>query len=74
MWFLSRWIGTYLMPAEMNTSSGSIQTGETGNHSKKNLLLTFASEDSEGRSLLDIFVRISLVVFTSYPGEIELLV
>ncbi|CAA6673264.1 unnamed protein product [Spirodela intermedia] len=72
VWFLSRWISTYLMPTETSKSYSSTLIGRTVDHSK-NLLLTFAGEDNEGRSLLDIFVRISLVVFTSYPGEIELL-
>lgn len=61
------------MPTETSKSYSSTPIGGTADHSK-NLLLTFAGEDNEGRSLLDIFVRISLVVFTSYPGEIDLLV
>ncbi|XP_078429331.1 exportin-4 protein isoform X2 [Wolffia australiana] len=72
VWFLSRWIGTFLMPMESSKLHFSDPNGGAAVHSK-NLLLSFAGEDHDGRSLLDAIVCISLVALTSYPGEIELL-
>uniref|UniRef100_A0A1D1XQV5 Exportin-4 n=1 Tax=Anthurium amnicola TaxID=1678845 RepID=A0A1D1XQV5_9ARAE len=71
IWFLSRWVDTYLMPVE----SGKTYSGNPNCHiaeHAKNALISFSGDDEKGKSLLDIIVRISLVIFTSFPGETEL--
>ncbi|KAH6804809.1 exportin-4 protein [Perilla frutescens var. frutescens] len=61
VWFLARWISTYLMLPE--------QTGEK--HSK-NALLIFYGENNQGKVVLDIIIRICSSTFVSYPGEKDL--
>lgn len=61
MWFLARWMSTYLMIPE-----------ETGDKISKNALISFYGENNQGKVLLDLIVRISSSTFVSYPGEKDL--
>lgn len=61
VWFLARWMSTYLMIPE-----------ETGEKHFQNPLLSFYGENNQGKVVLDIIIRISSSIFVSYPGEKDL--
>ncbi|KAJ3682348.1 hypothetical protein LUZ60_014921 [Juncus effusus] len=71
IWFLSRWIATYLVPVE----SGQISVHDTapnGSKPSRKILLSFTWENNQADVILDSAVRISLAALTVYPGENEL--
>jgi hypothetical protein len=49
-----------------------LDSGHHYEHSSKKVLLSFFGEHNQGRVILDIIVRISLITLTSYPGEKDL--
>ena len=71
IWFLARWSRTYLMPSD-GIGDNIINSGHDHGHSSKKVLLSFFGEHNQGKLVLDIIVRISLVTLTSYPGEKDL--
>ncbi|CAL1382927.1 unnamed protein product [Linum trigynum] len=63
IWFLARWSCTYLLSEEI---------GESDLHLLQNsrkTLLSFFGEYNQGKSILDIIVRVSVTTLLSYPGE-----
>lgn len=77
IWFLARWVDTYLMP--LDATKGQINApghehGQPDGHKfSKKVLLSFAGEHNQGVLVLDTVVRISVTTLNSYPGENELL-
>ncbi|KAI4350108.1 hypothetical protein L6164_010625 [Bauhinia variegata] len=71
IWFLARWSRTYLMPSD-GIGDKIFNSGQNHEHSSKKALLSFFGEHHQGKIILDIIVRISLVALTSYPGEKDL--
>ncbi|KAL5225000.1 hypothetical protein ABZP36_011639 [Zizania latifolia] len=76
VWFLARWIATYLVP--LDVSRGHVSRAEFDNadnhglqHSRK-VLNSFAWENNQGELVLDFVVLISMVALTTYQGENEL--
>ncbi|XP_020678770.1 exportin-4 [Dendrobium catenatum] len=74
VWFLARWVDTYLMPVDgtkvhISSASDSLKHGPL---SSKRILLNFAGEHKQGEMVLDIIARICINALTSYPGEKEL--
>ncbi|MED6185123.1 hypothetical protein PIB30_053962 [Stylosanthes scabra] len=49
-----------------------LDSGHHHEHSSKKALLSFFGEHNQGKSVLDIIVRVSLVTLTSFPGEKDL--
>ncbi|KAL6641078.1 hypothetical protein ACP70R_019259 [Stipagrostis hirtigluma subsp. patula] len=75
IWFLARWVATYLVPLDVSrqvsgTDIDSVGTNGT-QHSRK-LLNTFAWENNQGELVLDFVVLISMLALTTYQGENEL--
>jgi len=75
IWFLARWVDTYLMP--LDGAKGHINTpyaenGQHGSQLSKKVLYNFAGEHNQGGVVLDIVVHICIITLTSYPGENEL--
>ena len=68
IWFLARWSSTYLMSSD-GIEEKILDSGHHYEHSSKKALLSFFGEHNQGRVILDIIVRISLITLTSYPGE-----
>ncbi|KAG0452958.1 hypothetical protein HPP92_025622, partial [Vanilla planifolia] len=75
IWFLARWVETYLMPADSSKESTTPKdevVNLNGSQSSKRILLNFAGEHKQGDMVLDIVTRICIAVLNSYPGENEL--
>lgn len=76
IWFLARWVDTYLMP--LDATKGQIKPpynehGQAnGSQLSKRILYSFAGEHNQGGLVLDVIIRICSITLTSYPGEIEL--
>ncbi|KAF7805232.1 exportin-4 isoform X1 [Senna tora] len=68
VWFLARWSRTYLMSSD-EVGDNILNSGHGHQHSSKKALLSFFGEHNQGKIVLDIIVRISLITLTSYPGE-----
>ncbi|XP_073222113.1 uncharacterized protein [Cicer arietinum] len=71
VWFLARWSSTYLMSSD-GIVEKILDSGHHYEYSSKKALLSFFGEHNQGRIVLDIIVRISLITLTSYPGEKDL--
>ncbi|RYR02507.1 hypothetical protein Ahy_B06g081302 isoform B [Arachis hypogaea] len=71
IWFLARWSRTYLMSSDGNGDK-ILDSGHHPEHSSKKALLSFFGEHNQGKPVLDIIVRVSLVTLISYPGEKDL--
>ncbi|WOL04284.1 exportin-4 isoform X1 [Canna indica] len=75
IWFLARWVDTYLMPIDATKghlgTSGHDEEQQQDSQPSKRFLLSFAGQN-QGQIILDIIVRISTSTLTSYPGENEL--
>ncbi|KAL6501830.1 hypothetical protein OROGR_026963 [Orobanche gracilis] len=61
VWFLARWMSTYLMIHE-----------ENGEKHSNSALISLYGENNQGKAVLDIIIRISSSTFISYPGEKDL--
>ncbi|KAJ8499807.1 hypothetical protein OPV22_010359 [Ensete ventricosum] len=76
IWFLARWVDTYLMPIDAAKGQLGISGHDEGlqqhPQSSKKVLLSFAGQHSQGEIILDTIIRISMTTLTSYPGENEL--
>lgn len=76
IWFLARWVDTYLMPidgAKGHINATYAENGQLpGSQLSKKILYSFAGEHNQGGVVLDVIVRICIVTLTSYPGENEL--
>lgn len=76
IWFLARWVDTYLMPIDAAKGQLGISGHDEGlqqhPQSSKKVLLSFAGQHSQGETILDTIIRISMTTLTSYPGENEL--
>ncbi|XP_028770687.1 LOW QUALITY PROTEIN: exportin-4 [Neltuma alba] len=68
IWFLARWSRTYLMSSD-GAGDNILNSGPLHQHSSKEALINFFGEHNQGKIVLDIIVRISLITLTSYPGE-----
>ncbi|KAK4273593.1 hypothetical protein QN277_021966 [Acacia crassicarpa] len=68
VWFLARWSRTYLMSSD-GVGDNILNSGHRHRHSSKEALINFFGEHNQGKIVLDIIVRISLITLTSYPGE-----
>ncbi|XP_054800845.1 uncharacterized protein LOC129304991 isoform X2 [Prosopis cineraria] len=68
VWFLARWSRTYLMSSD-GVGVNILNSGHHHQHSSKEALISFFGEHNQGKIVLDIIVRISLITLTSYPGE-----
>lgn len=76
IWFLARWSSTYLMVPEEcredNCNSGyDHESWLRSQHSRK-ALLSFFGQYNQGKPVLDVIVRISMMTLISYPGEKDL--
>lgn len=71
IWFLARWSRTYLMSSD-GIGEKLLDSGHHHDHSSKKALLCFFGEHNQGKLVLDIIVRISLITLASYPGEKDL--
>lgn len=71
IWFLARWSRTYLMSSD-GVEDKILDSGHHHEHSSKKALLGFFGEHNQGKLVLDIIVRVSLVTLKSYPGEKDL--
>ncbi|KAK7337953.1 hypothetical protein VNO77_18547 [Canavalia gladiata] len=71
IWFLARWSRTFLMSSD-GIEEKILDSGHHHEHGSKKALLSFFGEHNQGKLVLDIIVRISLVTLTSYPGEKDL--
>ncbi|KAK7258637.1 hypothetical protein RIF29_24218 [Crotalaria pallida] len=71
IWFLARWSRTYLMSSD-GVGNKIIDSGHHHEHSSKKALLGFFGEHNQGKPVLDIIVRVSLVTLKSYAGEKDL--
>ncbi|KAK7285878.1 hypothetical protein RJT34_20662 [Clitoria ternatea] len=71
IWFLARWSRTYLMSSD-EIGEKILDSGHHHEHSSKKALLSFFGEHNQGKPVLDIIVRISLITLASYPGEKDL--
>lgn len=75
IWFLARWSSTYLMPSsEMNKGIRSQNVAKSNLQPKQTglLFLSLFGEHSQGKHILDIFVRLAMTTLVSYPGEKDL--
>ncbi|XP_076931070.1 uncharacterized protein LOC143596096 isoform X2 [Bidens hawaiensis] len=74
IWFLARWSCTYLMTAgEMQSLKTPVdEVTLLQMQQSRKALLSFSSEHTQGKNLLDIIVRISLTTLVSYAGEKDL--
>ncbi|XP_066370487.1 uncharacterized protein [Miscanthus floridulus] len=75
IWFLARWVATYLVPLDVSRGKVSREIDSVGTngpqHSRK-LLNSFAWENNQGELVLDFVVLISMLALTIYQGETEL--
>lgn len=75
VWFLARWVDTYLMPLDVTRGQIDI-TGQGGQPNgpqlSKRVIFNFAGENDQGKLVVDLIIRISVITLTSYPGENEL--
>jgi hypothetical protein len=71
IWFLARWCRTYLLSSD-GIGEKILDSGHLHEHSSKKALLNFFGEHNQGKPVLDIIVRVSLITLTSYPGEKDL--
>ena len=76
VWFLARWSQTYLMPLEEARDSysnlGHDYRDQLQSSQSRKALLGFFGENSQGKPVLDIIVRIAVTTLVSYPGEKDL--
>lgn len=76
VWFLARWVDTYLMPVDASKgqlrSSGHDEELNQVFQSSKRILMNFAGQNKQGELILDIIVRTSITTLASFPGENEL--
>ncbi|KAG2537518.1 exportin-4-like isoform X1 [Panicum virgatum] len=76
IWFLARWVATYLVPLDVSrglVSRGEIDSiGTNGSQHSRKLLNSFAWENNQGELVLDFVVLISMLALTTYQGESEL--
>lgn len=74
IWFLARWSSTYLMTVgEMQSCKNSIdEVTLLRMQNSRKALLSFSAEYTQGKTLLEIIVRISLTTLISYAGEKDL--
>lgn len=76
VWFLARWVATYLVP--LDTSMGNIKDTDSegvvtnGSQPSRKILQSFGWQNNQGDIILDSAIRISLMALTMYPGENEL--
>ncbi|GLJ30839.1 hypothetical protein SUGI_0612650 [Cryptomeria japonica] len=73
VWFLARWVGTYLMPHDVGRGPTST-LGEDGEKKHKTFhgrkaFLSVISDENQGKVLLATLVRIAITTLTSWPGE-----
>ncbi|TKY61337.1 Exportin-4 protein [Spatholobus suberectus] len=71
IWFLARWSRTYLMSSD-GIGEKILDSGHHHEHSSKQAMLCFFGEHNQGKLVLDIIVRVSLITLASYPGEKDL--
>ncbi|CAL0301805.1 unnamed protein product [Lupinus luteus] len=71
IWFLARWSRTYLMSSD-GIGDKILDSSHHLEHNSKKALLGFFGEHNQGKLVLDIIVRVSLVSLKSYPGEKDL--
>ncbi|KAI4370235.1 hypothetical protein MLD38_018605 [Melastoma candidum] len=73
IWFLARWALSYLMSPEeykeANHDSGLGSTNQIQSYGSKGIILKFFSEYGNGKTVLDIIVRVCATTLLSYPGE-----
>lgn len=76
IWFLARWVDTYLMPVDASKGqlrpSGHDEELNQVFQSSKKILMNFAGQNKQGELILDIIVRTSITTLASFPGENEL--
>nr|CAD1836168.1 unnamed protein product [Ananas comosus var. bracteatus] len=76
IWFLARWVATYLLPLDTRKEQISTTYHDDGSQHEsqfsRKILLTFAVEHNQVDFVLDSVVRISVATLTLYPGENEL--
>ncbi|VAH16318.1 unnamed protein product [Triticum turgidum subsp. durum] len=70
IWFLARWVATYLVPLDVSREIDSV--GRHGSQHSRKLLNSFAWDNNQGELVLDFVVLMSMVALTTYQGEIEL--
>ncbi|KAE8791479.1 exportin-4 [Hordeum vulgare] len=70
IWFLARWVATYLVPLDVSREIDSV--GNHGSQHSRKLLNSFAWDNNQGELVLDFVVLMSMVALTTYQGEIEL--
>lgn len=68
VWFLARWSRTYLMSSD-GVGDNILNSGQHHQHNSREALINFFGEHNQGKIVLDIMVRISLIALTAYPGE-----
>ncbi|KAK9292418.1 hypothetical protein L1049_020388 [Liquidambar formosana] len=73
IWFLARWSCTYVLPTETsngnNCYSGHDDEHQLDSHHSSKDFLSFFGEYNQGKLMLNIIVRISMMTLISYPGE-----
>ncbi|GJM84806.1 hypothetical protein PR202_ga00512 [Eleusine coracana subsp. coracana] len=76
IWFLARWVATYLVPLDVSrgqvSRAESDGVGTNGSQHSRKLLSGFAWENNQGELVLDFVVLISVLALTTYQGENEL--
>ncbi|KAL6883263.1 hypothetical protein ACP4OV_010677 [Aristida adscensionis] len=75
IWFLGRWVATYLVPLDVSRQASRTDidsVGTNGTQHSRKLLNTFAWENNQGELVLDFVVLISMLALTTYQGETEL--
>ncbi|PWZ52067.1 Phosphoenolpyruvate carboxylase 1 [Zea mays] len=75
IWFLARWVATYLVPLDVSRGKVSREidnVGTNGSQHSRKLLNSFAWENNQGELVLDFVVLISMLALTTYQGENEL--
>ncbi|XP_044324602.1 exportin-4 isoform X1 [Triticum aestivum] len=70
IWFLARWVATYLVPLDVSREIDSV--GRHGSQHSRKLLNSFAWDNNQGELVLDFVALMSMVALTTYQGEIEL--
>ncbi|KAK9137879.1 hypothetical protein Sjap_008473 [Stephania japonica] len=69
IWFLARWSNTYLMPHETARGSNCSHDRQQEIKFSRNVLIGFCGEHDQGKYVLDVILRISLMTLISYSGE-----
>ncbi|XP_073000684.1 uncharacterized protein [Typha latifolia] len=73
IWFLARWVTTYLMPLDVSRGQFSRRDHDYGKpHRSQKILLGFAGNNNQGEFVLDSILQISVAALKFYPGENEL--